>query len=108
MEILHSAGRVGMRVRIPFSECSVTVTFIFGPIGVRWRLTCSVNHMFSRILWLNYAHAADAPVALKLHVVAMGRRATDAQRSATWRGRSAQSLLTLGSYKSSGHGATSR
>src|SRR5437764_781822 len=42
-----------MRVRIPFSECSVTVTFIFGPTGARWRRTCSVNHMFSRILCLN-------------------------------------------------------
>src|SRR6266404_3879399 len=49
MEILHSVGRVGMRVRIPFSECSVTVTFIFGRIGVRWPRTCSGNHMFSCI-----------------------------------------------------------
>src|SRR6266511_4139111 len=53
MEILHSAGRVGMRVRIPFSECSVTVTLVFGPIGARWWPTCSVNHMFSCILWPN-------------------------------------------------------
>jgi len=34
MEILHSAGPVGTRARIPFSECSVTVTFIFAHDGV--------------------------------------------------------------------------
>src|SRR5256885_8734314 len=51
MEILHSVGRVGMRDPVPFSGCYVTVIFIFGPIGARWRRTCSVNHMFSCILW---------------------------------------------------------
>src|SRR6266568_4978577 len=61
MEIPHSAGRVGMRVRIPFSECSVTVTFIFGPKGAQWRRTCSGNHMFNCIHRPNHALQRTRP-----------------------------------------------